>query len=218
MVLNEVRKKLQEMLSASGNINLVVHQVYSPIGDYREFIIKCTLCGESAKWKVNDIDVDNLDLGFFDTMCEIHRHEDVKEPEPLITPALQNLVGLNSFTTTNVTPMTVTSTTDFNMMGDLQIKLPGQRTSQVSVSQELLKWVARTSNFNVDLQAQVAGNICTNYRVICGRCNQFMMTNYAYMISPQAQKPGAELEKFCRAHRHDATIVEEVTGRKFRGN
>jgi len=113
--------------------------------------------------------------------------------------------------------MTVTSTTDFSMMGDLQIKLPGQHVSKISVSQELLKWVAKTSNFNVDLQAKVAGNICTNYRVVCGRCNQFMITNYEYMISPQAQKPGAELEKFCKAHRHDARVVEEVTGRKFRG-
>ena len=119
---------------------------------------------------------------------------------------------------TFLTAQKVKETTEHltGMMGDIHFHDGGRTSSSVSVSQELLKWIARLSNFNVNLQARVAGTRCTDYRAICDRCGKFKPMLYEYMISKDAMKPESELSKFCREHSHDGSDRIEPKGRKFR--
>jgi hypothetical protein len=160
-------------------------------------------------------------------MCEIHKHEELEKTGPTveltsaewdsIKPYIQSGVKPEAlkFKTTLGSSVPVNATTDFSMMGD--ITFHGSLSRRVSVSQELLKWVAKLSNFNVDLQAFVQFGTNLDYRAICNQCKQFVKLPYECLINNESYDNNSQLGMFCKAHRHDGSELTPVPeGRKFR--
>jgi hypothetical protein len=84
----------------------------------------------------------------------------------------------------------------------------------VTTTQNVLKNIARMSNFNVDIQCKVTLGI-NCYRAICTACNDSIPISQDVSLRSEFDD---NFIKFCKEHRHDieARVVEEVTGRKFR--
>ena len=85
-----------------------------------------------------------------------------------------------------------------------------------SISAEALKWIARLSDFNVDLQCK--RGLSPSYRAICGKCQEYMELDQlsVHHISVGQTEPYKGLEKFLVNHRHEVEVKESVGGRKFR--
>lgn len=84
----------------------------------------------------------------------------------------------------------------------------------LNVTQEVLRAIAKMSNFNVDVQAKhtIVGIMC---RAICSQCKAEIPIEVNVIRTGQSLD--GEFEKFCKEHRHDQVVeVAEIVGRKFR--
>lgn len=101
---------------------------------------------------------------------------------------------------------------DISMLGDIQVTTNGQ--TGLSVSQDILKAVARMSNFNVDLQAKKVGYASYQCRAICANCQEAVPFVYQDIISMRGE-PWINLGMFCDKHKHDG-VERQSSGRKFK--
>lgn len=86
--------------------------------------------------------------------------------------------------------------------------------TQVNVTQEVLRAVAKLSNFNVELEARHSP-FGTMYRAICTDCRE--ATAIGYEVVQRGASFDGLFETFCQEHRHEVEIpVVKVEGRKFK--
>lgn len=109
---------------------------------------------------------------------------------------------------------------EIDIMGDLQVMPGGKSFNNISISQDSLKWVARQSNFNVDLQAKVhTNNAVSAYSAVCTVCNEryVTMNSTEFLGSSKDNDTWQSIKEFCNKHCHDgSSSIEEPTGRKFK--
>jgi hypothetical protein len=84
----------------------------------------------------------------------------------------------------------------------------------LQITQGQLKWIAKSSDFNIDIQSKQSGfNI--DYRAVCSKCGAVYNTSYQALNNSSTYQTGSEFHSFCREHRHGVSSVP-VEGRKFR--
>jgi len=105
---------------------------------------------------------------------------------------------------------------DSSLMGSFTVHNGGKSFNSVSVTQELLKDIAKLSHFNVDLQAKVKLGIATDYRAVCTKCKEYVVIDYDQLISTARNNDTwSILTVFCEEHTHIAVTINKG-GRKFK--
>ena len=113
-------------------------------------------------------------------------------------------------------PVEAPDASEFILNGSLYT--PGGNTI-VSISAEGLKWIARHSDFNVDLQCR--NGIIPSYRAICGKCKEYMELDRetVHFLSLGRTDLYSGVYEFLVKHRHgveNKVDIKELVGRKFR--
>lgn len=195
-----------------------------PRTDYK---FHCQLCSVYRSIGINNLE---LQLSFdhlfkcIEEFCNAHSHLDNQDKPMIVHPDMAKemeelefklaepyKLPNNTFLTASKIKEVTESIT--GVMGDIQIHLGGRR---VSVSQELLKWIAKVSNFNVDIQAFVHMDAENEYRALCSQCREVLSMSYDTLVASSTQTPDSHLAVFCKAHRHDGSVTCVPSGRKFR--
>ena len=86
-------------------------------------------------------------------------------------------------------------------------------TTITAVSAATLKWIAKNSDFNVDLQ--VIFNP-TRYRFLCSKCQVEMALAYETVLAMERGQYLGENLEFLNIHKHEAVSKQLPEGRKFR--
>lgn len=86
----------------------------------------------------------------------------------------------------------------------------------VSTTQEVLKAIAKMSDFNVDIQAcprfHISATDAYLYRARCTKCYSQLDLDSSVVYGNFTK----EFMDFCVIHRHETVQEDEVIGRKFR--
>jgi hypothetical protein len=173
----------------------------------RVFHYKCVLCGAINKFHLStlSVDIENNDLQSLHKFCYKHAHVDHVQSD-------FNKFIDNDEPEKDEVNVPSNDSTEFILNGSLYTS--GGK-AVVAISSDSLKWIARLSDFNVDLQCR--NGIIPSYRAICGKCKEHMELNRetVHDISVGRTDTFPEFVKFLVAHRHTVE-VEPVGGRKFR--
>lgn len=87
----------------------------------------------------------------------------------------------------------------------------------MNVTQDTLRWIAKQSDFNVDLQAKVLIGGQYDVCALCTKCQErHLVDNIPEFVNQDlTNNVWFKIKEFCNIHRHDYTI-QEPTGRKFK--
>jgi len=226
---------LIEFINSESNNHVVFNSAQTVDTFETKYMAMCVICNQVLKWQHNYDEEFGVDLKWLGDFCQDHKHEKVtfikkdasgewKEAVLKIKPG--QVVQINdktyhvteSKTSELIVPVEVPkeSGQEIPMLGTFDFHPGGRPVNTVSVSQTLLKEIAKLSNFNVDLQAKVLKNIATSYRAICTECNRDCQIVFEELIASDRKNPTWErLKEFCEIHSH-IKKVETVEGRKFR--
>lgn len=219
---------------SNGNVTLTHYEDHTTFEDV--YSLKCKVCDKITDLKVDPWEGDTMwsgqGLKWLADFTFDHKHEKVtfiKKPGQFIETD-QEVVKIKPGQVVNINGKSFDVVADLAepkpveepqsgivpMMGAFDFHPGGRAINTVAISQDLLKEVARLSNFNVDLQAKVAGNIATQYRAICSRCGKDCEISYEELISKDRKnKTWIIMKEFCSVHSH-SPVVESSEGRKFR--
>jgi hypothetical protein len=219
-ILSQKRAALNAYIQEHGLGNVVLHEVLGPTGP-TIYAMMCTVCSHQAQWLYNVNEFYGIELDLLKGFCEGHRHG--KEPVPKLS---QPMVGEG-------TPLTKSAIKDavemlmhpqmkadieedgdpFNLLGDIKTHIGGTITS---ISSSSIKWVARKSNFNVDLQCRKSRR-GPEYRATCEVCNEHTSLTHEAVLALDRGIFSGDFQQFLMIHKHEAADRAELPkGRKFR--
>lgn len=214
---------LQGFATIATNHKVVVTKIAPPVSDpigTGSYFFSCKhckgffCCPDSTEYKVISDTLEDF--------CKQHIHEEepsldndkityiTYKAKYMPSPSLKNPVkfkGLKSWDSWD---------SDYNvpvtLMGKINTKSGVQTVTAVSAA--TLKWIAKESDFNVDLQVMLYP---TRYRFYCTKCNdEFEITKEEVLsIDNQGVYDGRSLE-FLNVHKHGLMVKELPEGRKFR--
>lgn len=189
------------------------------------YAVKCRKCFDCSTWigAFIDLDVPVIPAKVIE-FCKNHKHIN-EELEVSTTWKYTNgdpLVWKKEKVKSNVIDITTKNPILFaqagimqevkeddtmNLLGDIQINIGNRITA---VSPAILKWVARLSDFNVDIQANR-----TKYRLLCSKCSGEKALTRDEVLTMDRDGEYPEIIEFLMQHRHDKTTTV-AEGRKFR--
>lgn len=183
--------------------------------------LKCKYC----KYYIN---VQKSDINGIEGFCINHKHENApnwgelksfvyQEPDKDYKVTLKNTIHTQTFKPGELVNVNSGETIDF--LGSLTAIPAGPVFNNISISQDTLKFVAKESNFNVDLQAKVhKNNAVSEYGAVCTKCNERFIFHDAiqFFSSDRSLTTWVNIKEFCNKHRHDGRIEKEPVGRKFK--
>lgn len=199
--------------ASAGNVTLMEFKP-GVLDDYPNgaFVLHCNKCNVQFDLNIEKIwkQGNKVILSHISDFCAKHLHQQLVEEtvipvHPSVAEQLQELVS--------DTKKAVSGEDDYDSFYDGLIVYP-PKVRQVSVSQAKLKWIAKMSNFNVDIQARSTKTKGYLYRAVCSKCFDTTKLD-ADCLTDESTSPPL-LTAFCTAHRHDRTVLEEVEGRRFR--
>lgn len=185
---SQTRTAIIEHTQEHGLGNIVFHEVLGNTGP-QAFALMCSVCCYQVQWSFNPNETLGLELDLLTSFCKNHLHG--KEPLPQLSQPTVN---------------------EFNLLGDIKSQIGGTITA---ISSSSIKWVARKSNFNVDLQCR-KGKRGPEYRATCEQCNGYMLLVHESVLALDRGIFSGEFQQFLAFHKHEAVQVELPKGRKFR--
>jgi hypothetical protein len=206
-------------IASDGNV-LTKHNKnsYPSVDGVDEYALTCTICEQKSNW----LEANNLE------QCALGWAKNHKHTAP--TAPTINVVDIPAFKEAkfpNVAPVYYYYNEEGNqifapqpnkeggwMEGTLQFH--GVSQKEPTMTQDLLKSIAKLSNFNVNLQAKRLVTGTYDYRAVCDKCGSSQHFNYRNLVEQNGDE-WVELGRFLDAHRHlDVVSVTMTVGRKFR--
>lgn len=220
----QTRAALVTHIQEQGLGNIVFHEVLGKDGP-NSFALMCAVCCYQVQWAFNPVETFGIELELITSFCKNHLHG--KKPFPKLSEPIIDYED----DSTHLTASDIKKAVDmiihpkmkedieaegdpFNLLGDIKYQI-GKAGMVTAISSSSIKWVARKSNFNVDLQCKV-GKKGPEYRAVCEKCNGSLeLTHEAVLATDKGIFSGA-LQGFLAEHRHDGLERESFGGRKFR--
>jgi hypothetical protein len=191
-------------------VNVFKQESNNHVGFF-EFIISepkyrahCTVCQAFKDWDAIFINKQGVYIvpTFIIDFCNDHKHTQLPEVK------VNKIVNVNGKDWEVIESKVVKPEEQpMDILADVQIHDPTRITA---VGPYLLKWLAKLSDFNVDLQCTR-----TRYRLLCTKCQaEKQLTKFeVYTMNREGQYP--EIVDFLTEHRHDIKH-QQVEGRRFR--
>jgi hypothetical protein len=213
---------LEEKVSIASNGNVKTTHYKNSYPSIDEYYTTCTYCKQQSRW-LEASTLEQCALGF----AKAHRHTVptmsmvTYHPAPIVDidaykeakfPSVAPVYYYNEESNQISAPQP--NQEGGWMEGTLQFH--GVSQKEPTMTQDLLKSIAKLSNFNVNLQAKKLVTGTYDYRAVCDKCGSSQHFNYRSLVEKNGDA-WVELGKFLDAHRHlDVVSVTMTVGRKFR--
>lgn len=208
---------LEEKVHIASDGNVLTKHNKNSYPSIDEYALTCTICEQKSNW----FEAHNLEqwaLGW----AKGHKHAAPTAPT-------MNVVDIAAFKEAkfpNVAPVYYYNEEGNQifapqpnkeggwMEGTLQFH--GVSQKEPTMTQDLLKSIAKLSNFHVNLQAKRLVTGTYDYMAVCDKCGSSQHFNYRNLVEQNGDE-WVELGRFLDAHRHlDVVSVTMTVGRKFR--
>jgi hypothetical protein len=191
-----VTTKLKELAETIAPNKVVVSRIAGSVSDpmaQEKYYFTCKVCKKWVAFPDQGPEHVGKALTWF---CEGHKH--LIEPLPAPPPHILDNKNVES------------SADPFNLMADIKTTFSKSRTI-VAISSDGLKFIAKASDFNVDVQ-------CMNntYRALCNRCQATTPLSRQEVLMLDKASASLELADFLKEHKHDNINRPQPEGRKFR--
>src|SRR6185437_11184894 len=169
--------------------------------------------GKVIEWTYNIHEQYGIELDLVNGFCKAHEHL------PKLSQPITNETVLTKSMVQNYSDMLIhpkmkedieADGDPFNLLGDIKVHVAKARQI-VAISSTGIKFVARKSNFNVDVQ-----NKNGLYRGYCNICGKDMSLTREEILDLDKEKASLDFDEFLKIHLHDGSDRELPKGRKFR--
>ena len=203
----KLEQTLEEKVSIASNGNVKTKHNKNSYPSIDEYYLTCTYCKQQSSW----LEASNLEqcaLGF----AKAHRHTVPTAPTMTMFTYKPNPIIVSAAYYEEAKEFS----NDGGGWVDGILQFHGVSQKEPTMTQALLKSIAKLSNFNVNLQAKKLVTGTYDYRAVCDKCGSSQHFNYRSLVEKNGDA-WVELGKFLDAHRHTEVLSVTMTvGRKFR--